>query len=99
MVHLTELKFGMYIIVIVKRTLLILGNIRCIVFFTGVQKIFFAHYGLCSQIIVSVQVSKPCILLDSNLVCVVVLYIVLILVNLGLIVFFTEVEKRILIHY
>ena len=87
MVHLTELKFCMYIIVIVKRTLLILGNIRCIVFFTGVQKIFFAHYGLCSQIIVSVQVSESCIPLIRNLVLVltvIVLHTIPILVTLGL---------------
>ena len=71
----------------------------------GIQKRILIHYGQWSQFFLSVLVSKQCIQLCSNLVCILqitTLHILSILVNLKLIVFFFffyRSTKRILIHY
>ena len=41
--------------------------VGCMFFLTGVQNTILIHYGLWSQTIISVWVSKQCILLRSNL--------------------------------
>ena len=57
---------------------------------------------MCMWMWVKIIMSKRCIQLSSNFVCPLQITIgrtLLILVNIGWIVFFTEVQKRILIHY
>ena len=74
---------------------------RLHIFFLKEYKIILLHYGLRSQIIISVRVFERCILLNSNRVHVLkvsILHIGSILVNLELKVFFTGVQKRILVH-
>ena len=81
----------------VDRTLLILVNIGWIVFIKRVQKRILIHYGLQSQILKRVLVSKRGIRLSSNLVCILQVAVgrtLLILVNIGCIVFLQEQKKE-----
>ena len=78
---------GCILKVTIRRTLLILVNAWCIVYFYRSAKIILICYCPWSQIIVSVQVSESCIPLIRNLVLVltvIVLHTIPILVTLGL---------------
>ena len=95
MVHSIELKFSMYITYHYKANPIDFGECRTHSFFIGV-KIIPLHYGLWNQILKTVLVSKRCIRLSSNLVCILnvkVQHIVPILINLGIIVFFSAMQK------
>ena len=66
-------------------------------FLIGVQRRILMHYGIWSQFLQRVLVSKCCIRLNSNLLCILcitALYIVSILVDLGLIVFLQEQKQN-----
>ena len=66
--YLTELRFGMYIIDHRWMKLIDFNECMMRIFFTGVQKIIRAHYGISCQSIIRVQLPKQCIILNSNLI-------------------------------
>ena len=70
-------------------------------FFRSKQKNYYTLWPIESNTLKYSNI-RSCIRLSSNLVCilsVIVLYILPILVNFGIIVFSTAVQKRILMHY
>ena len=94
-----EFIFAMHITGFVERTLLILVNVGCIVFLQEIYKKILIHYGLWSQIRQIVPVSKRCIWLSSNLMCILLVTIgqtLLILLNVVCIyIYFAGKQKRI----
>ena len=88
--------------VTIRRTLLILGSIGRIIFFTGVDKIIHIHCSPWGQIIKSTLVFKLFVRFSSNFICILqstVSHIVLILWSSEFIDRSQENKKTILIHY
>ena len=70
MLHSIELKFVMYTIGHLSTYCVEFGEFKINSFFTGVQKRILKYYGLWNQILKWVIVSKRCIRLSSNSVCI-----------------------------
>ena len=89
MAHMIECKFGMHTTGYCQINPINFDDYGIYSLFTRVQKKILIHYSLWIQIIISMLVSKWCILLSSNLVHVLI-SIVSILVNVGLKLFLHE---------
>ena len=68
--HSIKLKFGMYIAGHRRANPIDFGDCRMYSFFIGEEERVLIHYGLWSQIIKSVLVSKWFIQFRSNLICI-----------------------------